>query len=77
MGADDMKKKVVIGPYMDLGMQMAIAVLLGTALGYWLDSKLHTRPLLIVLGVLLGAAAGFMNIYRTVYPSDKNKNLHK
>ncbi len=74
MGADDMKKKVVIGPYMDLGMQMAIAVLLGTALGYWLDSKLCTRPLFIIIGVLLGATAGFMNIYRTVYPPDKNKN---
>jgi ATP synthase protein I len=73
----DDKKRVIVGPYMDLGLQLAVAVLLGTALGYWIDSKLHSSPLFILIGVLLGAVAGFTNIYRTVYPASNNKSSGK
>lgn len=58
-----------IGKYLDLGLQLAIAVGLGFFLGYWLDSKIGTTPLFIIIGVLLGATAGFLTIYRTVYPN--------
>jgi len=73
----DDKKRLVIGPYMDLGMQLAVAVLLGTVLGYWLDQKLHTTPILLLIGVLLGGTAGFINVYKTVYPAIKQKRADK
>lgn len=69
-GADD--KKPLVGPYLNLGMQLAIAELLGFAVGYFADIKLNTRPLFLIIGVIFGAMAGFLNIYRTVYP-DKSK----
>ncbi len=78
MPADNQESKPGgIGPYMDLGLQMAVAVLIGTALGYWLDQKLHTTPLLLLIGVLLGGSAGFINIYKTVYPAIKQKRTSK
>lgn len=62
-----------IGRYIDLGLQFAIAIALGLALGWYLDSKLRTTPLFLVLGILLGATSGFLNIYRVVYPPKQKK----
>ncbi|MFQ5750452.1 MAG: AtpZ/AtpI family protein [bacterium] len=59
--------------YIDLGLRFAIAILIGVAGGYWLDSKLHTMPLFLVLGLALGATSGFLTIYRTVYPKSSTK----
>ncbi|MEK7729756.1 MAG: AtpZ/AtpI family protein [candidate division KSB1 bacterium] len=53
-------------PYMDLGLRFALAAALGGWFGYWLDGKLHTQPLLLILGIMLGGTAGFINLYRTV-----------
>ena len=52
--------------YMDLGLRFALAAALGGALGYWLDGKFDTQPLLLIFGVMLGGAAGFISLYRTV-----------
>jgi ATP synthase protein I len=39
-------------------------------LGYGLDRWLGTGPWLLVVGVVLGAAAGFLAVYRLVNASD-------
>jgi ATP synthase protein I len=60
------------GPTTGPGMAFAIAshmvagLLVGGGLGYWLDRWLGTKPWLLVVFFFLGAAAGGMNIYRTV-----------
>ncbi len=77
MSDSDGEKRGAIGPYMDLGLQLAIAVILGCALGYWIDSKLHSSPLFLLIGVLMGGAAGFISIYRAVYPVRKSKRSDK
>ncbi|MCH9007330.1 AtpZ/AtpI family protein [candidate division KSB1 bacterium] len=64
------------GHYMDLGLRFALAILLTAGGGYWLDSKLHTLPLFLILGLLIGATSGFMTIYRAVYP-DREKESGK
>jgi ATP synthase protein I len=66
-----------IARYMDLGLQFAVAIGLCVFGGWYLDSKLNTLPLFTIVGILLGASAGFLNIYRTVYPVEKNKNKNK
>lgn len=63
-----------LGCYLDLGLQFAIAVGLGVGLGYVLDSKFNTLPLFLILGLLLGGSAGFLNLYRAVYPKRSNKD---
>lgn len=44
---------------------MAVATVLGWGLGYWLDSKWETGPWLMLLGLLIGVAAGFKGLIRT------------
>lgn len=51
---------------MDLGLRFALAAAVGGALGYWLDGKFNTQPLLLIFGVMLGGTAGFISLYRTV-----------
>ena len=70
----EQKRKDGVGAYLDLGLQFAIAVALGVGLGYFADDKLGTFPLCLVLGLFLGATSGFLNIYRTVFPKNSNKN---
>ena len=51
--------------YTDLGLRFAAAAALGGLGGYWLDGRLHTTPIFLIAGVLLGGVAGFINLYRT------------
>jgi len=66
-----------IGPYIDLGLQFAVAIALGVAIGYFADDKLNTFPIFLLLGLLLGATAGFLNIYRAVFPGKKMQKKSK
>jgi ATP synthase protein I len=48
------------------GIEFAVTILLGVFAGQWLDRRMGTAPWLVILGVLLGAAVGFYNLYRTL-----------
>jgi ATP synthase protein I len=51
-------------------LELVAATVLGAGLGYGLDRWLGTGPWLLVVGVVLGAAAGFLAVYRLVNASD-------
>jgi F0F1-type ATP synthase assembly protein I len=53
-------------PYLALGSTLAASVLLGLAAGYWLDSKLGTRPAFFLAGAVLGLLAAGLHFYRTL-----------
>ena len=49
-----------------VGTVLVACVVLGFLLGSYLDRKLGTSPWLTVVCVLLGTAAGFVELFRTV-----------
>ena len=49
-----------------VGMILVACIVVGYLLGSLLDRKLGTGPWMTVGGVLLGAAAGFVELFRTV-----------
>ncbi|MBN2056595.1 AtpZ/AtpI family protein [bacterium] len=51
---------------MNFGLEMAIAILIGVLAGRWLDAATGWSPLFIILGVLLGIAAGFVNLFKAI-----------
>jgi F0F1-type ATP synthase assembly protein I len=53
-------------PYLGLGTTLAGSVLLGLGAGYWLDSKLGTRPAFFLAGAVLGLLAAGLHFYRTL-----------
>jgi ATP synthase protein I len=48
------------------GIEFAVTILLGVFAGQWLDRRMGTAPWLVILGVVLGGAVGFYNLYRTL-----------
>jgi ATP synthase protein I len=44
--------------------ELVAGVLVGSLLGYLADRWLQTTPWLLLLGLLLGAAGGFNNVYK-------------
>jgi len=49
-----------------LGLIMVTCVLGGFLLGAFLDSRLHSTPILTIVLILAGVAAGMMAVYRMV-----------
>jgi ATP synthase protein I len=48
-----------------VGIELAVATIIGLAGGHWLDGKLGTGPWLTLVGLLVGVAAGFKNLIET------------
>jgi F0F1-type ATP synthase assembly protein I len=63
------------GEVMGVGLQFAGAILIFLFLGRWLDEKLGTSPWLLLIGVMVGAAAGFYSLYRqlVVVPRERER----
>lgn len=70
-------------PFLTLGMQLALPVVVFFFLGRWLDQKFETAPWLMIAGLAIGTIGGFIKFFRTVLslgdskrPQD-DKNVHK
>mgnify|MGYP001316653494 CR=1 FL=1 len=61
---NDGKKGVFLGNAFKLGTELVAAVVVGTIIGFILDNWFDTKPLLIIVFFLLGAAAGIMNVFK-------------
>jgi len=61
-----------LGKYSALGLELAIAVVLGLAIGYYLDKWLGTGPWMTVVWIGIGFAAGVRSLYRAALRSGKD-----
>ena len=57
--------------YSSLGFQIALSIVIGLALGVYLDRKFNLTPWLTLIGLGLGIAAGFKNIGLAIKKSRK------
>lgn len=60
------------GQYAGLGLQFVVAILAFLYLGNWIDGRLGTGPLFLILGVFVGAGTAFYSIYRKVMAEPKS-----
>ena len=70
-----------IGMALKTGVEFVTAIGVGVGIGLLLDYSLETKPWMMILFFVLGSAAGFLNIFRTMSGygytagySAKNKN---
>ena len=49
-----------------MSTSLALAIVIGTAVGWWLDDTLGTSPICFFIFFFLGLAAGVLNVYRTM-----------
>lgn len=66
-----------VGQYAGFGVQFAGAILLFLYLGNWVDKKVGTSPLFLVLGVFLGAGASFYSIYQRLMADQQQAKADK
>ena len=53
---------------------MVISILLGVLAGLWLDSKFGTKPLWMMVGLVLGIVIAAYGVYQMLLPLMKDKN---
>jgi len=51
-----------------VGFFIGGSIVLGVVAGRWLDSRLDTSPILILVGLLLGIVVAFYGVYRMLLP---------
>ena len=62
---DSEKRGSFMGSAFKLGTELVAAVVVGTIIGFILDSWFGTKPWLIIIFFFLGAVAGLSNVIRT------------
>lgn len=53
------------GQAMGLSGELVVTTAVGAALGWLIDKGLHTKLVFLMVGSLLGGAAGIVRLYRT------------
>ena len=59
------------GPYIGLGLQLAVTVIAMVFIGIWLDGRFGTSPWLTVIFSFLGIATALYSFIKSVLKSDK------
>ena len=60
-----------LGKALKISTELVAAVVVGSTIGFLLDSWFGTKPLLIICFFFLGVAAGILNVFRSA------KKMHK
>ena len=66
------KQGSFMGTAFKLGTELIAAVIVGTIIGFILDSWFDTKPWLIIIFFFLGAAAGMLNVIRAANKMQKD-----
>ena len=69
---NDNNQPASLGMALKLSTEMVVAVLVGTIIGFILDSWFDSKPWLIIIFFFVGVAAGITNVIRTAKLMQKN-----
>lgn len=64
-GGESAASSSAMGLAVRAGVELAAGLAVGGGIGWFLDGWLNTRPFLMLLFFVLGAAAGMLNVVRT------------
>ena len=64
MDPDAKKMLQAASKYSYLGIFMGVAICIGYFGGRWLDGRFGTKPWLSLVGLFIGIASGFRELYR-------------
>ncbi len=52
-----------------MGWYIGVCIVLGVFGGLWLDNKLNTQPIMVIVGLILGIIVAFYGVYRMILPN--------
>ncbi|MFH1016006.1 MAG: AtpZ/AtpI family protein [Chloroflexota bacterium] len=56
-----------------VGFFIGGAIVLGVGAGLWLDTRLNTKPILVIVGLILGIIVAFYGVYQMLLPLLSNR----
>ena len=56
-----------------MGWYVGGCIVLGVFAGLWLDNKFNTKPILVIVGLILGLIIAFYGVYRMILPNINKK----
>lgn len=59
--------------FIGVGWFIGVSILLGVLGGLWLDDKFGTKPILVIVGLILGLVVAFYGVYRMLLPLMRNR----
>jgi len=62
-----------VGPYIGLGLQLAVTVTVMVFIGIWLDGKFETTPMLTIVCAFFGVFAGMYTFIKSVLKAGNDK----
>jgi len=62
-----------VGPYIGLGLQLAVTVTAMVFLGIWLDDQFETQPILTIVLAFFGVFAGLYTFIKSVLKAGNDK----
>lgn len=62
-----------IGPYLGLGLQLAVTVTVMVFIGVWLDRQFDTNPILTIIFAFLGVFTGLYTFIKSVVKAGNDK----
>lgn len=63
--------------FAEYAFQYGVTIVLCSLAGYWADNWLNTGNIFLIIGVLFGSVAGFINLLRALNYYDKKKTNGK
>ena len=56
-----------------VGFFIGGSIVLGVFAGLWFDNKFNTKPILMIVGLILGLVVAFYGVYQMLIPLLSNK----
>lgn len=64
-----------VGPYLGLGLQLAVTIVAFVLIGSWLDNKFYQNYIFTLIAGVLGIGIGLYNLIRTVTFLEKRTKI--
>lgn len=74
---DDKSNAPSASDFAGIGLQFAVSIILFVFAGQWLDRRLGTGPLFLIVGAFVGAAGSFYSMYRKLMASQRRDRQGK
>lgn len=65
-GGNNAGQQQALGIGFRIGIELVVAILVATGLGWAFDRALGTKPFAMIIMFFLGVAAGMVNVYRAI-----------
>ncbi len=69
---DGMKRWRIALSLIGVGWYIGLSIIAGVLGGLWLDNRINTKPLFVIIGLILGIVVAVYGVYRMLIPLIKD-----